>query len=140
MRFSNVYGAYDSSDRIVPLFIRLARENKTMTIFGEGKRLDFTYIDDTVKGVMLALDNIEKCDGEVFNIAHGKGLTLVSLAETIRKLLGSTSEIMMAPPRLGEVTYYVADIAKAKKLLGYSPAVNFEEGIRKTIDWYKTNT
>lgn len=140
LRFSNVYGAYDSSDRIVPLFIRLARENKEMTIFGEGKCLDFTYIDDTMKGVMLALGNIEKCDGEVFNIAHGKGSTLVSLAETIRKLLGSASEIKIAPPRLGEVTYYVADIAKAKKLLDYSPTVSLEDGIRKTIDWYKANT
>ena len=136
LRFSNVYGAYDDSDRIVPLFIRLARENKTMTIFGEGKCLDFTYIDDTINGVMLALDNVEKCDGEVFNIAYGKGATLVALAETIKRLMKSSSEIKMAPPRLGEVTYYVADIEKAKKVLGFQPKVSFEEGVQKAVDWY----
>lgn len=135
-RFSNVYGAYDDSDRIVPLFLRLAKAGKQMTVFGEGKCLDFTYIDDTINGVILATEQCEKHDGEVFNIAFGKGTTLVSLAESIKELTKSTSEIVMAPPRLGEVTYYVADISKAKKMLGFDPKVSFEDGIRRTVDWY----
>lgn len=136
LRFSNVYGMYDDSDRIVPLFIRLARKHETMTIFGEGKCLDFTYIDDTVTGVIQALENIDACDGEVFNIAYGSGTMLVQLANVIKELTGSSSQIVMGQPRLGEVTYYVADITKAKKMLGFSPKVSFEEGIQKTVDWY----
>ncbi|OGJ56352.1 hypothetical protein A3D88_01685 [Candidatus Peribacteria bacterium RIFCSPHIGHO2_02_FULL_52_16] len=136
LRFSNVYGAYDDSDRIVPLFIRQAKEGKKLTVFGEGKCLDFTYIDDTINGVILALEQCGKHDGEVFNIAYGTGTTLVELAESIKKLTKSASEIVMAPPRLGEVTYYVADIAKAKKQLGYQPKISFEEGIRRTVSWY----
>jgi len=136
LRFSNVYGAYDESDRIVPLFLRLAKAGKQMTVFGEGKCLDFTYIDDTINGVILALEQCEKHDGEVFNIAYGEGTTLVALAKSIKELTKSSSELVMAPPRLGEVTYYVADIAKAKKMLGYDPKISFEVGIRRTIDWY----
>ncbi|MBI3619174.1 NAD-dependent epimerase/dehydratase family protein [Candidatus Peregrinibacteria bacterium] len=136
LRFSNVYGMYDDSNRVIPLFIRLARQNKSMTIFGEGKCLDFTYIDDTVSGIIAALDRFETVKNETYNIAFGEGATIQALAQTVRELLGSSSEITMAKPRVGEVVRYIANISKAKRKLGYDPRVPFEEGIRKTVEWY----
>lgn len=136
LRFSNVYGAYDDSDRIVPLFIRLARKNEPMVIFGEGKCLDFTYIDDTTAGIILALEKFDAVNGETFNIALGEGSTLTALAQQIKELTGSSSPISFAPARVGEVTQYVADISKAKKMLGFDPKISFEEGIQKAVEWY----
>ncbi|MBI3331457.1 SDR family NAD(P)-dependent oxidoreductase [Candidatus Peregrinibacteria bacterium] len=140
LRFSNVYGAYDDSERIVPLFIRLARKNEPMVVFGKDKCLDFTYIDDAIAGAILALEKFDQVSGETFNLAFGKGSTLVSLAEQIKKLTKSMSSVSFAPSRTGEVTHYVGDITKAKKLLGFDPKISFEEGIKRAVSWYAQNS
>ncbi len=139
-RFSNVYGMYDESNRVVPLFFRLARKNEPLTIFGREKCLDFTYIDDCVGGIALGIENFERAKGDVYNLAYGEGTTIVHLAERIRALLGSSSAMDMQPSRTGEVTRYIADISKARKVLGYNPRIPFEEGIRKAVEWYLANT
>ncbi len=137
LRFSNVYGMYDDSDRVIPLFFRQARAGETMTVFGREKCLDFTYIDDTVSGVMLTLQKFDEAKNETYNIAYGESTTLVHLAETVKKLLKSQSKIVIAESRTGEVIRYVADISKAKNTLGYVPKVDFDGGIRKTLAWYE---
>jgi nucleoside-diphosphate-sugar epimerase len=135
-RFSNVYGAYDDSERVVPLFIRKARANESMTIFGKEKCLDFTYIDDCVHGICQAVDHFETAKNDTYNIAFGEGTTIVHLAERIKEILGSSSEIILGQSRTGEVTNYVADISKAKKALHYNPQSSFEEGVKKAVEWY----
>ncbi len=139
-RFSNVYGMYDDSVRVVPLFLRLARANELLTVFGKEKCLDFTYIDDTVAGIIAAIDKFETAKNDVYNLAYGEGTTILKLAEDVIKLTGSSSKITMGQPRTGEVIRYVADVSKAKKKLGYEPKIGFDEGIRKTVEWYKVNT
>ena len=139
LRFSNVYGAYDDSDRVVPLFIRRARAGEDLTVFGEGKSLDFTYIDDTVAGVIRVVEQFDAIRGETINIASGKAVSLVDCAKAILTLTKSASKVSLAPPRTGEVTHYVADITKARTKLGYDPKVPFEEGIQKAVDWYSRN-
>jgi len=139
-RFSNVYGMYDDSVRVVPLFLRLARANQPLTVFGKEKCLDFTYIDDTVAGITAAIEKFEDVKNDTYNLAYGEGTTILKLAEDVIKLTGSTSKITMGKPRTGEVIRYVADIAKAKKKLGYQPKVPFDEGIRKAVEWYQKNT
>lgn len=139
LRFSNVYGAYDNSNRVVPLFINRARRGEALTIFGKEKDLDFTYIDDTVHGIMLAIEQFDTIRGQTLNLASGTSTTLVRCAEAIKELTGSQSPIEFAPPRVGEVTHYTADITAAGKQLGYEPQVPFEEGIRKAVDWYAAN-
>jgi UDP-glucose 4-epimerase len=142
---------YDDSIRVVPLFIRLARKNEPLTVFGKDKCLDFTYIDDAVSGVQKILDRFDAVTGdlssvvpqkgakvETINLATGKGTTIIHLAERVKELLGSSSEIMMGKPRTGEVIRYVADIAKARKLLEYDPKNDFEMGIVKAVEWYKS--
>ena len=135
-RFSNVYGMYDDSDRVIPLFIRLCKEGKDLTIFGEQKLLDFTYIDDAVEGVKLCIEKFNSCKNDVYNLAYGAGTTILETAEIIKKQLGSNSKIILSDNRPGEVVKCITDISKAKNALGYSPKTTIEEGIKKTIEWY----
>lgn len=136
-RFSNVYGAYDDSVRVVPLFIRQARANEKMTIFGKEKELDFTYVDDTVGGIIQGIEQFDSVQGETINLAYGQGTTILKLAETVKELLGSSSEIELSESRTGEITHYIASISKAQRLLNYSPVTPFDEGIRKAVEWYQ---
>lgn len=138
-RFSNVYGMYDDSNRVIPLFIRLAAKNETLTVFGKDKLLDFTYIDDNVDGLKLCLQKYDKAKGKTFNLGNGEGTSIMALAETVLKLKNSASKIVTESSRTGEVTHYIADITHAKKVLGYDPKVKFDEGIKKTIEWYAKN-
>lgn len=138
-RFSNIYGMYDDSDRVIPLFIRHARKNETLTIFGAEKCLDFTYIDDAVNGVITAIDRFERVAGRTFNLGCEEGTTIRTLAEQIKELCGSTSSIEMGTPRTGEIIHYIADTSAARTLLDYRPTLRIEEGLEKTVEWYRTH-
>ncbi|OGJ63768.1 hypothetical protein A3E47_01475, partial [Candidatus Peribacteria bacterium RIFCSPHIGHO2_12_FULL_54_10] len=136
LRFSNVYGMYDDSDRVVPLFLRRARKNEPLAVFGEEKCLDFTYIDDTVAGIIAAIEKFDTVKNDTYNIANGAGTTIVHLAEKIKELTASSSLVTVGESRTGEVIRYVADVSKAKKVLGYAPQTSFVDGIRKTVERY----
>jgi len=140
IRFSNVYGMYDESDRVVPLFYRKAIKNEKLTVFGKEKCLDFTYIDDAVNGVILGIEKWDTAKNGTYNIAFGEGTTILHLADRIKEILESESEIEVTESRTGEVTHYIASIKNAKETLGYDPKVSFEEGITKSMEWYKANT
>lgn len=139
-RFSNVYGMYDDSIRVVPLFFRQAKAGETLNVFGRNKCLDFTYIDDCVQGIILGVEKFESAKNDTYNLAYGEGTTILHLAEEMKRLLKSSSSISVTEARTGEVTHYIADIAKAKKKLGYSPKTSFAEGIKKSVEWYSKNT
>lgn len=136
LRFSNVYGRYDVSDRVVPLFIAQAVRNQTMTIYGGDKILDFTYVNDCVRGILAAIDNFRKARGTTFNIASGDGASLVDLAKTVRDTVGSKSSIEIDESRTGEVSRFIADTAKASRILNYQPQYDLQSGIRETVEWY----
>lgn len=137
IRFSNVYGMYDDSDRVIPLWIRQALKNEDLVVYGGNKVLDFTYIDDAINGVMKIIERFDNIKAETFNIAYGKGVKLTYVANKIRELLGSESKIIIKENRLGEVWKFQADISKAEKLLDYEPKVGIDEGLVKTAEWYK---
>ncbi len=139
-RFSNVYGMYDNSVRVVPLYFRQAKNNEPMKVFGKDKCLDFTYIDDCVAGIMLGMEKWETAKNDTYNLAYGQGTTILHLAERMKELMGSTSEIELGDARTGEVTHYIADISKAQTKLGYSPQTPFDRGIELAVEWYKANT
>jgi len=136
IRFSNVYGMYDESDRIIPFFIRRGIKNKDLIVFGRDKILDFTYIDDAILGVILIVKKFNKVKNNVFNIATGRGIKNLLVAKLVKKFLNSKSRIIIKKNRPGEVVKYIADISKAKKILGYRPRVNIIRGIKKSIEWY----
>jgi UDP-glucose 4-epimerase len=136
LRFSNVYGRYDESNRVVPLFIAQAINNRDLTVYGADKVLDFTYIDDCVSGIVDVIDSFEKVQGTTLNIASGEGTSLLELARTIVESVDADVDIHVEPNRTGEVSRYVADISRANKLVGYSPKYSFTGGIEETIEWY----
>ena len=137
VRFSNVYGKYDYSDRVVPLFISKALNNEDIQIYGRGKILDFTYIDDSVDGVVRILDLFEIARNELYNIATQTGHSIEQVARDIIELTGSKSQLLFEPNRTGEVCRFVADISKTRAVLGYCPDNDLQEGINKTIEWYR---
>lgn len=139
-RFSNVYGMYDNSIRVVPLYFRQAKAGETMKVFGKDKCLDFTYIDDCVAGIMLGIQKWDTAKNDTYNLAYGQGTTILHLAERMKELLGSDSPLDIGEARTGEVTHYIADISKAKRVLGYDPQTPFDRGIEMAVEWYKANT
>ncbi len=135
-RFSNVYGMYDDSDRVVPLFIRRAGRHQEIIIYGKDKVLDFTYIDDVVDGLLSAVKKFFYVKNEVINLACHQGVPLLRVAELIKQKLNSSSSIIIKNNRIGEVVKYVADITKAERLLDYHPKTSIETGIESSIKWY----
>lgn len=141
-RFSNVYGRYDNDlermERVIPLFIRRIREAKPVTVFGAEKVLDFTYVDDCVEGVVRGIERLlhGKVYNQTVNLAYGEGNTLVRMAELIGEALGVKPEIIVEPSkRVGEVSHYVANLGRARQLLGYTPQIDLAEGIRRAVEW-----
>lgn len=135
-RFSNVYGKFDYSDRVVPLFILKALRNKDIHIYGEDKILDFTYVEDAVDGVLKALECFEISKNEIYNIATQKGYSIKDVAQLIMEIVGSKSKVYCEANRTGEVCRFIADISKAKAVLKYNPKFGIKKGIAKTVKWY----
>jgi nucleoside-diphosphate-sugar epimerase len=143
-RFSNVYGRYDNDlnrmIRVIPLFTHRILRDEPITVFGgNDKVLDFTYVDDCVEGIARGIAGL--ADGsvrnETINLAYGQGNTLVRVAELIGELTGKDPEVTLAPPLLGEVTRYVADIGRARAVLDWEPSVPLDEGIARSVAWFR---
>lgn len=140
-RFSNVYGRYDNDlermERVMPLFMREIAAGREVTVFGREKVLDFTYVDDCVAGVRAGIEALYggRLQNETINLAAGRGHSLVDLARFIGEGLGVEPRIRIEPTRPGEISRYVADISKARRLLGYEPTTHLAEGVRKAIAW-----
>ena len=137
-RFSNVFGRYDYSDRVIPLFISKTLKNEDIHIFGRDKILDFTYIEDVVDGILKAIDRFESAKNEIYNIATQRGYSIEQVAQNIISLTESKSKLIFEPSRPGEVTRFVADITKATAILGFTPTTSLVQGIQKSIEWYRS--
>jgi UDP-glucose 4-epimerase len=144
-RFSNVYGRYDNDiarmERVIPLFMQRISLGQPITVYGPDKVLDFTYVDDCVRGVVAGIELLlsGRPANQTINLAYGQGNSLVTLAEYISEELGVTTDITIEPSRVGEVTHYVANVGKARALLGYEPSVPLREGIRRAVAWSLAN-
>jgi len=143
-RFSNVYGRYDNDlqrmERVLPLFMHQMSRSEPITVFGgDDKVLDFTYIDDCIDGISGGIERLAGggVANETINLAYGQGNTLVRAAELIAAELEVEPQINHAASLLGEVTHYVADIRKARELLGWQPATPLDRGIPKAVAWFK---
>ncbi len=143
-RFSNVYGRYDNDlermERVLPLFIKKISTDRPITIYGKDKTLDFTYIDDCIDGLVKGIKKLLSGDikGETINLAYGQGHTLIEATQFISQAFNKTPLINIKPARVGEVTHYIADISRARKILGYKPKINLKEGIKLAIAWSKS--
>lgn len=142
-RFSNVYGRYDCDidrmERVIPLFARRIARGEPITVYGREKVLDFTYVDDCIDGIMRGLDAVAArrvCD-QTINLAYGAGASLVDLVNLLSLCLGKAPSVTYEPIRPGEVQRYVANIDKARQLLGYDPQTPLSGGIPKAVAWYR---
>lgn len=142
-RFSNVYGRYDCDlerlERVIPLFIRRIAEGQPIVVYGPDKVLDFTWVDDCTAGLLRGIEALMsgRLKRETVNLACGQGATLMDLVNLIALALRKEPRAQYEPSRAGEVTRYVADITKARQLLGYKPQVPLTAGIPRAINWQR---
>jgi UDP-glucose 4-epimerase len=138
LRYFNVFGPrqnpFSQYAAAVPLFIRAIAEGRPVTIFGDGDQSrDFTYVENVVEANLLAAD-APAANGRILNVAAGAPHSVNELTEAIGRLLGKPVERSFAPPRAGDLRNSYADVSAARELLGWKPAVEFEEGLRLTAE------
>jgi len=143
LRYFNVFGPrQDPTSQysgVMAKFITAMLRGEQPTIHGDGEQSrDFTSIDDVVSANLLACAApAEQVAGKVFNIACGRRITLNQTFQTLKTIIGYTGEVAHGPERAGDIKHSLADISLAQKLLGYQPRVSFEEGLRRTVEWYR---
>ena len=141
LRYFNVYGPRQDPDSpysaVIPLFVSRILSGEKPSIYGDGlQSRDFTYVSNVAHGNLLASER-PNIGGRVFNIADGGQTTLLQLLKLLGGLLGKSIEPDFLPARLGDVRESLADITLARKLLGYEPQVRLEEGLKRTISYYR---
>lgn len=139
--YFNVFGPYQRADSayatVIPAFFEAAMKGQQCRIDGDGgQSRDFAYVDNVVDANILAATHKEALMGDRFNIACGDSHSVNDVYNIIGQLLLKPLEKVHAPPRLGDPRRSLADISKAKTVLGYDPKVNFEEGMKLTADWW----
>lgn len=143
LRYFNVFGPYQDPTShysgVLAIFCRKMLAGGQPTIYGDGEQSrDFTYIDNVVHANLLAAAApAEKVSGQMMNAATGCRITLNETFRILRELTGYTGEPAYAPARAGDIRDSLADIRLAGELLGYSPIVDFREGLRRTVEWYR---
>src|ERR1700683_5542246 len=144
LRYFNIFGPRQDptsqySGVLAKFSLQMLRGEQP-TIFGDGQTSrDFTYIDNAVSANLLACSApASECAGRVFNAATGRRVTLNETLAALKPLTGYKGEIKYAPERTGDIKHSLADITLAQKHLGYKVLVNFEDGVRRTVEWYKS--
>lgn len=139
IRLFNIVGPRAVSYAVIPKFILLALDNEPIPIAGDGaQRRDYVFVKDAAKGIVLMAERYDLA-AEAINIGSGKSLEIIEIAKRIIELTGSKSEIVLQPPRPGEVPILEADISKAREMIGWKPEYSFEDGLLETIKWGKRN-
>jgi UDP-glucose 4-epimerase len=137
LRLSNVYGMYDLSNRVIPLFIKKSLNNEDMDIYGgKEKFLDFVYIDDVIDAFINSIDNFNNYKNETFNVATCEKISILNLAKKINELAKSSSKITLLPNRPGETLNYMPSNKKIMEIMSWKHKYNFNKGMAKTFEWY----
>jgi UDP-glucose 4-epimerase len=143
LRYFNIFGPRQVPDSpysgVMAKFTLQMMRDERPTIFGDGEQgRDFTYVENAVSANLLAMaapaDNVA---GRVFNVACGERHTLNKTFHVLAELLDFKEQPIYGPPRTGDIQNSLADISAAREAFGYCPAVSFEEGLRRTVAWYK---
>jgi nucleoside-diphosphate-sugar epimerase len=144
LRYFNVFGPFQDPTShysgVLAVFCRKLLAGEQPTIYGDGEQSrDFTFIENVVSANLLAADApAEKVSGKMMNVATGAAVTLKQVFEVLSGLTGYEGKPNYAEPRTGDIRHSLADIGRARELLGYAPQVDFREGIRRTVEWYRT--
>lgn len=142
LRYFNVFGPQQALDDeyavVVPKFIHCITHDQPPPIFGNGKQSrDFTYIDNVISANILAATT-PGIKHEVFNVANGKDNTVLDLVDVLNKIIGKNIKPTFLPPRAGDVFRTSADISRIQEKIGYKPLVSFEDGLKKTVAYFRT--
>jgi UDP-glucuronate 4-epimerase len=136
LRFFTVYGPHGRPDMAPFKFVDRVSRGIELQQFGDGSSSrDYTYIADIVDGVVRALDRPHPY--EVFNLGKGAGTSLGDFISIVERHVGRRATVRVLPDQPGDVPYTCADVSKACDMLGYQATVSFDEGIRRTVAWYK---
>jgi nucleoside-diphosphate-sugar epimerase len=141
LRYFNIFGPHQDPTSqyaaVIPKLVQCALRGESPPIFGDGKQSrDFTFVGNAIEANLKAC-TAENVAGETFNVACGKSYSLLELVATINELLGTQVAPRFLPARAGDIKDSLADISKARERLGYTAAIDFKEGLRRTIAWYK---
>ncbi|MBN2577430.1 MAG: SDR family oxidoreductase [Pirellulales bacterium] len=141
LRYFNVFGPRQDPgspySAVIPLFITALLNGKQPVIYGDGlQSRDFTFVANVVQANLLAAD-APGVSGRTFNAANGRSTNLLTLLAHLNRLLGTDIAPRFDPPRIGDVRESLADVTQARKHLGFDPEVDFEEGLRRSIAYYK---
>jgi len=142
LRYFNIFGPRQDPTSpysgVLAKFITQMLNGEQPTIFGDGAQSrDFTYIQNAVDANLLAIKApASQAAGQVFNVATGKRADLNQAFQLVKKITGYTGEVKYGPERSGDVEHSLADLSRTETHLGYKPTVDFEEGLRRTVDWY----
>lgn len=141
LRYFNVFGPRQDPESeyaaVIPKFVTRMLAGQQPIVFGDGKQSrDFTYVDNVVAGNLAAAD-APNVAGKVLNVACGRQTNLLDLIAAINRVLGTKIEPIFEPPRAGDVYESLADITLARELLAYAPTIDFDEGLRRSIDYYR---
>jgi nucleoside-diphosphate-sugar epimerase len=141
LRFFNVYGPGQSPDSpyaaVIPQFIHDLEKGKGITILGDGQQTrDFIYVDDVAIACLLAMEHMDATGG-TFNIADGRSISIIKLAEILQGFYPGAPDVQFGPSRPGDVRFSLADIEQAQVMLGYRPVTAFEDGLAKTVEWFR---
>jgi UDP-glucose 4-epimerase len=143
LRYFNIFGPRQDPSSpysgVLAKFITQMLKGEQPTINGDGEQSrDFTFIDNVVEANLLACKRpAEEVAGKVFNVATGQRIDLNETFDLLKKITGYKGEVKHGQERAGDVKHSLADLSRAEKHLGYKPKVNFEEGLRRTVDWYR---
>lgn len=140
LRYFNVFGPHQDPNSqyaaVIPKFIAAMLNDESPVIFGDGEQSrDFTYIQNNVDANLLACE-VAGAAGKMFNIASGKRITLNQLIATLNEIIGKNLEPIYTKPRYGDIMHSLADITLAREILGYKPRYGFEDGLKKTVEWF----
>jgi UDP-glucose 4-epimerase len=144
LRYFNIFGPRQDPTSpysgVLAKFITQMVANESPTILGDGAQSrDFTYIDNVVSANLLACKApAADVAGSMFNVATGTRIDLNETFRVLKKIIGFKGEVKYGPEREGDVKHSLADLARAKKHLGYKPLVDFEDGLKQTVDWYRS--
>jgi len=141
LRYFNVFGPRQDPNSqyaaVIPKFLTLMAEDRQPTIYGDGLQTrDFTYVGNNVTANLLACEQ-PNVAGEALNIACGESFSLLDLVDHLNRILGKSLEPILSAPRPGDVKHSSADIQKARRLLRFSPEVDFHEGLEKLAMWFE---
>ena len=140
LRYFNIFGPYQDPDSeyaaVIPRFIRAMLAGQPVTVNGNGEQSrDFTFVENAVSANLLAMETSSGV-GEAYNVGCGSSYSILDLVKTLSEILGVTPVIRHNPPRAGDPAASLADITKARTILGYEPKVYFREGLERTARWF----